>query len=125
MKWLKLIGLFEFILASACDRRAPAGVEAQPPPSASQASIRPIAISVDASGYHPDSVRAAPGKQARLVFTRTSDEGCGHQLVFPTLTIQKDLPLNQPVTVDIAMPESGSIAFTCGMDMLRGAVVAE
>ena len=61
----------------------------------------------------------------RLVFTRTSDEGCGQQLVFPTLGIRRDLPLNRAVTVDLTMPATGSVAFTCGMDMLRGSVVVQ
>jgi plastocyanin domain-containing protein len=129
VKQLTLIGFFGLILAtSACDKPATSVANAQTPatpPSASQASTRAIAISVDASGYHPGSVRATAGKPARLVFTRTSDEGCGHQLVFPTLGIRKDLPLNQPVTVDITIPASGSVAFTCGMNMLRGSVVVE
>lgn len=82
-----------------------------------------IAITVDGSGYHPSSIKAPAGKPARLIFTRTSDEGCGQQLVFPAQGIRKDLPLNQPVTVDITMPASGNVAFTCGMNMLRGSIV--
>lgn len=129
MKQLTLIGFVGLTLAtSACDR--PATVLATPqtqgvPLSGPEPSMTAIAISVDASGYHPDSVRAPAGKPAHLIFTRTSDEGCGQQLVFPTLAIRKDLPLNQPVAVDITMPESGTVAFTCGMNMLRGSVVAQ
>jgi plastocyanin domain-containing protein len=60
-----------------------------------------------------------------MVFTRISDQGCGQQLVFPALGIKKDLPLNQPVEVDVTMPASGSVSFTCGMDMYRGSIVAQ
>lgn len=84
-----------------------------------------IAIKVDGNGYHPDSVRAPAGQSTHLIFTRTSDEGCGQQLVFPTLGIRKDLPLNQAVTVNITMPPAGALEFTCGMNMYRGAVVAK
>lgn len=83
-----------------------------------------IAIAVGARGYTPSEVEAAAGAPVRLVFTRTSDDGCGQQLVFPDLDIRRDLPLGEPVAVDLTMPATGRVAFTCGMDMYRGAVVA-
>ncbi len=84
-----------------------------------------IAIQVDATGYHPAEASAPAGKPVKLVFTRTTDDGCGQQLVFPELDIRKDLPLNQAVSVDVTMPASGKVAFTCGMDMYRGAIVVK
>ena len=36
-----------------------------------------------------------------LVVTRTSDEGCGQQLVIPDLGIRRDLPLDTPVEIMI------------------------
>ena len=84
---------------------------------------RSIAVEVGASGYSPSEVTAAAGEEVRLVFTRTSDEGCGQQLVFPDMNIRRDLPLDEAVPVEITMPASGSVAFTCGMGMYRGAVV--
>lgn len=129
MKRLTLSGLFGLILAtSACDKPATVVGNAPTPTTAASAPLaaaNPIAISVDADGYHPESVHAAAGKPARLVFTRTTDEGCGQQLVFPALGLRKDLPLNQPVGVDITMPASGSVAFTCGMNMYRGSVLVQ
>ena len=83
-----------------------------------------VAIAVGATGYEPSEVTAAAGAPVRLVFTRTTDEGCGQQLVFPDLGIRRDLPLEEPVAVDVTMPASGSVTFTCGMAMYRGAVVA-
>ena len=84
---------------------------------------RSIPVEVGASGYSPSEVTAAAGEEVRLVFTRTSDEGCGQQLVFPDLNIRRDLPLDEAVPVDITMPASGAITFTCGMGMYRGSVV--
>ena len=84
---------------------------------------RVIAIEVGASGYTPAEVTAAAGEPVRLVFTRTSDEGCGQQLVVPDANIHRDLPLNEAVPVDVTTPASGQLAFTCGMGMFRGAVV--
>jgi plastocyanin domain-containing protein len=106
-----------FATLAACNKKADASATADGRPV--------VKVAVDGSGYHPSEAKAPAGKPVRLEFTRTSDEGCGQQLVFPTLNIKKDLPLNQPVAVDVTMPASGKVAFTCGMDMYRGAVVAE
>jgi plastocyanin domain-containing protein len=115
-------------LAFACEKAPPASTQQEPvavTPAGSKAAVAPIAITVDGTGYHPPSVNAPAGKPVRLVFTRTSDEGCGQQLVFPSLNIRKDLPLKQAVPVEFTMPASGSVAFTCGMAMYRGSVVAQ
>ncbi len=130
MKAIPILVLFgTMLLASACEKSAPAEAQSREPvqatPAASKTASAPIAIKVDGSGYHPSAVNAPAGKPIALVFTRTSDEGCGQQLVFPTLNIRKDLPLNQPVRVEFTMPASGSVAFTCGMDMYRGSIVAQ
>lgn len=84
-----------------------------------------IAIMVDGEGYHPASVKAPAGKKAKLVFTRTTDKTCGTEVVFPSLGIKKELPLNQPTTVEVDMPASGQLAFACGMDMLKGSIVVQ
>jgi plastocyanin domain-containing protein len=106
----------------ACDKKADEA--ASDPAPAGAAAASEVRIVVGAHGYEPAEAQAPANKPVRLVFTRTSDEGCGQQLVFPSLDIRKDLPLNQPVSVDVTMPASGSIAFTCGMDMYRGSIVA-
>ncbi|NUP13627.1 MAG: cupredoxin domain-containing protein [Polyangiaceae bacterium] len=94
----------------------------QPPLPAGAVELK---ITVDEQGYHPAEARAPAGKPVRLVFTRTTDEGCGQQLVVPNQQIRRDLPLKEPVAVDIAMPSSGKVTFTCGMDMYQGAVVVQ
>ncbi len=111
---------FAYLLAlslAACGTRA----EALPTPAANGE----LHIEVGAHGYTPPEARAAANQPLRLVFTRTSNDGCGQELVFPSLGIRRDLPLNEPVAVDVTMPASGSLAFTCGMNMYRGAVVVQ
>lgn len=93
--------------------------QADLPPAAG----RTVAVEVHARGYTPSEISATAGEPLRLVFTRTTDEGCGQQLVFPELNIRRDLPLDEAVAVDITVPQSGRLRFTCGMDMYRGAVV--
>lgn len=116
MKPLTLVCLAAALAAPAC-KKAPSV-----PPSDGRPELE---VKVDGTGYHPDTLHAKAGKPVRLMVTRTSDEGCGQQLVVPSLHLKYELPLNQPVAVDVSMPPSGALAFTCGMDMYKGSIVAE
>ena len=106
-------------LAAGCEKSPAASGNAHAPATGNR-----VAITVSGSGYQPSSVTVPAGRPVTLVFTRTSDDGCGTQVMFPSLNIRRDLPLNQPVEVALT-PTAGTIAFTCGMNMLRGSVVAQ
>lgn len=113
---LRLVPAFAVVLVViACS----GGSQTDLPPAAG----RTIAVEVHARGYTPSEISATGGEPLRLVFTRTTDEGCGQQVVFPDLNLRRDLPLDEAVAVDITVPASGRLRFTCGMDMYRGAVV--
>jgi Cu+-exporting ATPase len=95
-------------------------------PASTAADGRPeIAISVDAVGYHPAESHANGGSEVHLVFTRTSEDGCGQEVVIPSANVKRGLPLNKPVSIDVTMPAKGSLAFACGMDMMHGSVKAD
>ncbi|TAK24439.1 MAG: cupredoxin domain-containing protein [Myxococcaceae bacterium] len=106
--------LLASLALAGCNKAAPTGATGG----------RRVAIAVGEQGYSPASVTVPAAQPVTLVFTRTSDQGCGTQVVFPSLNIRRDLPLNQPVEVTLT-PAVGTIAFTCGMNMLRGSVVAQ
>jgi len=80
-------------------------------------------VTVDGDGYHPATLNVQAGKPLTITFRRTTDRTCGHEVVFPTLNIRRELPLNQNVDVRIT-PQAGTVAFTCGMNMYRGSIVA-
>ncbi len=107
----------------ACNRGSSGGGGTTAPTPGPQAGNR-FNVTVDGQGYHPATVSVHAGQPVTLVFTRTSDEGCGQQVVFPSLSVQRDLPLNTPVEVQVTPSASAPIAFTCGMGMYRGSVVA-
>ncbi len=115
------LSLLLMVVGAACDPtpHAPPSVPDVPGPASARHAIR-----VDAMGYHPPRVTVRAGETTTLEFTRTSDEGCGQQLVFPTLGIRRDLPLDTPVEVTL-VPERGEVRFTCGMDMYRGTMVGQ
>lgn len=81
-------------------------------------------MKVEAHGYSPSEFRAKAGSRVRLVVTRTADKTCGTVLKFPALDIERTLPLDESVTIDLTMPASGSVRFTCGMEMFEGSIVA-
>lgn len=114
-------------VASPGSSAGPVASKVDNPPSTTAPAAAPnrVAVTVDGQGYNPSTVNASAGQPVRLEFTRTTDQTCGREVVFPTLNIRRDLPLNQAVAVDLTMPTSGTIAFTCGMNMFRGSVVVQ
>jgi plastocyanin domain-containing protein len=84
-----------------------------------------IAIRADDKGFTPSSVNVAKGAHTTLVFTRTTDDTCAKDVVFPELKLKKALPLNQPVDVDVPTDSARTLAFTCGMGMFNSSVVIQ
>lgn len=95
--------------------------------NASPAAAGPqrVAVKVTDAGYEPAEVKVPHGQPVTLVFTRTSESMCGSKVVIPAQNIERDLPLNQPVEVSITASQAGSIAFACGMDMMKGTIIVQ
>jgi len=89
------------------------------------ANIQSEKIVVNEQGFEPAKVALRADTPARLTFIRTTDKTCGTEVVFPSLNIKRALPLNEPVQIEFTPAKSGEIAFACGMNMLRGAVVVQ
>lgn len=85
--------------------------------------VQEAKISVGDTSFEPSRLMLRAGVPARLTFTRTSEKTCATSVVFASLKIKKELPLNAPVTIEFTPGQAGEIAFACGMNMLRGTVV--
>jgi len=59
-----------------------------------------------------------------VTFVRTTDATCAKEVVFPSLNIRRELPLNTPVVIELT-PSGGEIGFVCGMNMFRGTIAAQ
>jgi plastocyanin domain-containing protein len=81
-------------------------------------------ITVD-GGYSPAVVRVKAGRPVRLVFDRKDTGGCSEEVVFPDFGVRRFLPTGQKTVVEVTPSRAGRYDFTCGMSMLRGAIVAE
>ena len=80
-------------------------------------------ITVSENGYEPSTVRVLTGEKVSLAFYRADANNCGGELVIPTQSIKKTLPVGETVLVEFTPTAAGEIAFACGMDMLKGKVV--
>ena len=83
-----------------------------------------ITITVD-GGYSPAVVTVKAGRPVRLVFDRKDSGGCSEEVVFPDFGVRQFLPTGKQTVVEVTPPKAGRYAFTCGMSMLRGTLVAE
>jgi RND family efflux transporter MFP subunit len=102
-----------------------ASARSQGPASASETAPRIVKVTVVESGFEPSRIPAAPGSRVTLEFTRLVELSCATEVVVPSQKIRKALPLNTPVQVEILVPPSGGVAFACGMNMHKGAVVVQ
>ena len=89
------------------------------------AGVQQTAVNVGKHGFSPSEVKLEKGKPAQLMFVRTTDETCAKEVVFPELKIEKELPLNTPVKVDIPTTEARTLTFQCGMAMYKSAVLIQ
>lgn len=80
-------------------------------------------VTVTETGFDPQRLTLKSGVAARVTFTRTSDKTCATAVVFPSLNVRRELPLNQRVAIEFTPDKPGEIAFVCGVNMLRGAIV--
>jgi len=80
-------------------------------------------VTVGEHGFVPSTVTLAKGEKAALEFTRTTDHTCATAVVFPELSIKKDLPLNVAVAVNVPTDAARTVGFECGMGMYKSSVV--
>ena len=111
-------------MAAGCSKSG-AKTEAEPVIPPAPAGVQQTKIKVDNKGFSPSEVKLEKGKPASLVFVRTSEETCAKEVVFPELKIEKDLPLNTPVKIDIPTTEARTLTFQCGMAMYKSAVLIQ
>jgi len=111
------------MLAVACSKKASTDGASSAPPQANEPGVTHVIA--DGRGFTPNSIQLKKGEPATLVFTRTTDETCARDIVFPELDINKPLPLNEPVKLEIPTGEARKLTFQCGMGMYKSSVVIQ
>lgn len=83
-----------------------------------------VLITATADEFLPSRVEVKGGEKVTLVFLREVEKSCMNKVVFPSLDIEKELPVGEKVEIEVTAPESGTIAFQCPMGMGKSAIVS-
>jgi plastocyanin domain-containing protein len=87
---------------------------------------KPVDVKITTKGFEPKSVMVGSDAPVTLKVTRETDQTCAKSITVPKLKIKKDLPLNEPVLVEVGKLKKGQeLAFACGMNMMTGVIVAQ
>lgn len=131
------IGLYVFAVV-ACNRPASASANASRNAAtaepldhnhqhatamANESGTQTVAITVGEDGFAPNHVEVQRGSKATLRFTRTTDKTCATAVAFPELGLNKPLPLNQTVDIEIPADKARTLTFQCGMGMYKSKIV--
>ena len=85
-------------------------------------------ISVTKKGFEPETVNVPANKPVTLVFTRKTQATCTKQIVLTMADgkkIERALPLDTAVAIDVTFPKAGKLGYACGMDMNKGVIVVQ
>lgn len=118
-----LLGSFSFGCDKADATPAPAAAgSGQPAAPAETATGRVVEIKVTDKGFEPSTVEAKKGETVSLKFVRSTTSECLKAISIPSLKINKDLPMNTPVIVNVPADKEGKIVFQCWMAMVKGEI---
>jgi plastocyanin domain-containing protein len=92
-------------------------------PAARAAAVHEIAVTSD--GFVPASIKVKRGEPVKLVVTRKTDRTCAKEIVIKDYGIDRPLPLDEPVTIELTPKKSGQVRYACGMDMVYGLLLVE
>ncbi len=122
-----LVVCVAFASFAGCSKRSDASPEPAPA-STIGSSTGEARIVADEHGFTPSSLAVAKGpagSKVTLTFVRTSDKTCATEVVFPDLKIDKPLPLNVPVAIEVPSDAARTLTFQCGMAMFKGALLVK
>ena len=75
-------------------------------------------------GYSPDVVVVRQGVPVRFDFYRDETDSCSEQVIFGDFGIARDLPAFKTTSIEFTPERAGEFTFTCGMNMIRGKLIA-
>lgn len=76
-------------------------------------------------GYTPSKLTVKAGRPVHLTFHRKEASGCGEEVVIPALRVKRKLKPGGTTLVTFTPSKSGTLRFTCGMEMYKGHVVVQ
>lgn len=82
-----------------------------------------ISIEVKNGVYLPSRIEVPSNQEITLEFLRKDASSCSEYIVFDTLNIHVQLPLNKKHKIVLGKLQPGKYAFTCQMQMYRGELI--
>ncbi len=76
-------------------------------------------------GYSASPTTVKAGIPVALTFFLESDAGCGNEVMVPAAKWKKTLKVGQRATLVYTPTKSGTLAFACGMDHIRGSIIVK
>lgn len=102
--------------------------EARPPAAAAIATTIPtnaVRLEIGPEGYKPAKLTLAAGQPTTLAITTRQRPSCASRIVFPSLGLTHELPLNGTVLLKLPALPVGELSFGCGMGMFKGALIVQ
>jgi plastocyanin domain-containing protein len=84
-----------------------------------------IEIKITEEGFEPSNLEVPANVPVTLKVTRTTDNTCATDIKIKDKKIEKKLPLNETVSIDLGKVKKGKLGFACGMNMLKGEITAK
>jgi plastocyanin domain-containing protein len=107
-----------------CKTKNTSGHNGQAAQATRQDGAQTVTVEIKSKGFEPDSLKLKAGVPAKVTFVRKTDETCAREVVIKDYGIERKLPLNEPVIVELT-PRKGEFTFACGMNMLKGKWIVE
>ena len=83
-----------------------------------------VTVTFDGTGYKPANVSVKAGQEVHMTFV-SKGEGCGNNIVIPSLNKKVNLKKGQTKTISFTPKKGQTIAFACEMKMFKGQVTAK
>lgn len=119
------------VVACGKSESAPTGDAAATAPPSAATAVSTVAVEGGAidiqvgSEFAPATIVAKAGEPLTLRFHRGKEASCGDEVIFPALNQTHKLGENQVTTVQFTPEKAGELAFTCGMNMMKGKIVVQ
>ena len=93
--------------------------------TASKVAQQTVELAITSEGTVPATVVAKSGQPMKLIITRKTDSTCVQQVVMKDFGVDKPLPLNTPVAVEVTPAKKGTYRLQCGMGMTFASLKVE
>jgi sulfite exporter TauE/SafE len=93
-------------------------------PLQSTENVQTVYMTVDYSGYTPNTIRIKNNVPVRWIIDVTQISGCTNEIIIPTLGLSKKLTTGKNY-VTFTPRKKGRLGFSCWMGMVRGTFIVE